>query len=82
LLRRDFARRGFLGAAGMHEEAFSRQHSAVSQTGAKNHMFSGGAFVKDPSTSLRISLERLGRRQDSSRCTISQLKFRRKCSTF
>ncbi len=49
-------RRKGVRAAGMHEEAFSHQHSAISQTGAKNHMFLRDAFVKDPSTSLRISL--------------------------
>jgi hypothetical protein len=54
--RRDTEARKGVRAAGMHEEAFSHQHSAISQTGAKNHMFLRDAFVKDPSTSLRISL--------------------------
>jgi hypothetical protein len=54
--RRDTEARKGIHAARMHEEAFSRQHSAVSQPMAKNHMFSGDWFVKDPSTSLRISL--------------------------
>ena len=44
--RRDTEAHQGVRAAGMHEEALSLQHSAISQTGAKNHMFSGHRFVK------------------------------------
>jgi hypothetical protein len=43
---RDTEARQGVRAAGMHIEALSRLHSAISQTSAKNHMFSGHRFVK------------------------------------
>jgi hypothetical protein len=44
--RRDTEARKGVRAAGLHEEAFSRQHSAISKTSAKNHMFPEHRFVK------------------------------------